>query len=72
MAYRYTGFMSSNVAPPPLDPDPVVEAYKAGIDRTLIRERLERSPAERVADLAALAAFAEALARAGAAARAKR
>jgi hypothetical protein len=49
--------------------DPVVEAYKAGVDRTLIRERLARTPAERVEDLVALARFAEALREAGVAAR---
>lgn len=48
-----------------LDRDPVVEAYKAGVDRTLIRERLKRTTAERVEDLVALARFAEELARAG-------
>jgi hypothetical protein len=52
-----------------LEPDPVVEAQKAGIDRTLIRERLARTPAERVEDLVALARFAEELREAGAAAR---
>lgn len=50
----------------PFEPDPVIEAYKAGIDRTLIRERLERTPAERVLDLVKFAGFAEELARAGA------
>lgn len=45
--------------------DPVVEAYKAGVDRTLLRERLKRTPGERVDDLVALARFAEELARAG-------
>jgi hypothetical protein len=49
--------------------DPVVEAYKAGVDRTLIRERLTRTPAERVDDLVALAQFAEELREAGTAAR---
>ena len=49
--------------------DPVVEAYKAGVDRTLIRERLARTPAERAEDLVALARFAEELREAGAAAR---
>jgi hypothetical protein len=49
--------------------DPVVEAYKAGVDRTLIRERLARTPAERVEDLVALARFAQELREAGAAAR---
>jgi hypothetical protein len=53
----------------PLDKDPVIEAYKAGIDRTLIRERLRRTPAERVEDLVALARFAEELRNAGIAAR---
>jgi hypothetical protein len=53
-----------------LGPDPVIEAYKVHIDRTLIRARLDRTPAERVADLIELARFAEELARAGAAARA--
>jgi hypothetical protein len=52
-----------------LKPDPVIEAYKVHIDRTLVRERLNRSPAERVTDLVELARFAEELARAGAASR---
>jgi len=39
--------------------DPVIDAYKAGVDRTLIRERLARTPAERVEDLVAMARFAE-------------
>ena len=30
-----------------LDTDPVVEAYKAGVDRSLIRENLRRSIEER-------------------------
>ena len=52
-----------------LDRDPVIEAYKAGVDRTLIRERLARTPTERVEDLVALARFAEELRAAGAAGR---
>jgi hypothetical protein len=52
-----------------LEPDPVVEAYKAGVDRTLIRDRLARTPAERADDLVALARFAEELRQAGIAAR---
>jgi hypothetical protein len=37
-------------APPPivLQPDPVIEAYKKDIDRTLLRENLKRTPAERL------------------------
>lgn len=34
-----------------LGADPVVEAYKPGIDRTLLRENLRRSVQERVAAL---------------------
>lgn len=56
----------------PFEPDPVIEAYKAGIDRTLIRERLGRTPAERVLDLVKLAGLAEELTRAGAALRSGR
>ena len=50
---------------PPIEPDPVIEAYKAGVDRSLLRERLTLTPAERVEDLVALLAFAEELAAAG-------
>lgn len=46
-------------------PDPVVDAYKSGIDVTLIRENLKRSPEERVRALQQLQAFAEELRRAG-------
>ena len=35
-------------AMPPLEPDPVIEAYKRDVDRTLIREQLRRSVDERV------------------------
>ncbi|HWP35066.1 MAG TPA: hypothetical protein VNM66_05655, partial [Thermodesulfobacteriota bacterium] len=55
--------------PGPLEPDPVIEAYKAGVDRTLLRENLKRSPTERLANLAALQRLAEELRRAGRAAR---
>ena len=51
---------------PGFEPDPTIEAYKRDIDRTLIRERLRRTPAERVEDLVALARFAEELHAAGA------
>jgi hypothetical protein len=50
-------------------PDPVVDAYKSGIDVTLIRENLKRSPEERVRALQQLQAFAEELRRAGKALR---
>lgn len=42
--------------------DPIIEAYKKDVDRTLLRERLKRTPTERLEDLAALAAFAVELA----------
>jgi hypothetical protein len=34
--------------PPPDFYDPVIEAYKQGVDRTLLREHLELSPDQRV------------------------
>lgn len=35
----------------PSDPDPVIEAYKRDVDRSLIRENLRRTPEERLRDL---------------------
>jgi hypothetical protein len=48
-----------------LAPDPVIDAYKNDVDRTLLRERLKRSVEERLSDLARLQAMAEELRRAG-------
>jgi hypothetical protein len=45
--------------------DPVVDAYKSGIDRTLIRENLRRSPEERLRALQQLQVFAQELRKAG-------
>ncbi len=45
--------------------DPVIEAYKQDIDRTLLRESLRRSVNERLRKLVALQAFAQALREAG-------
>ena len=42
----------------PLEPDPVVEAYKKDIDRTLIRENLRCTVEERFLKLMALQRFA--------------
>jgi hypothetical protein len=50
-------------------PDPVVEAYKKDIDRTLIRENLKLTVEDRFRKAMALARFAEELRRAGRAAR---
>jgi hypothetical protein len=55
-----------------LEPDPVIEAYKRHVDRTLLRANLRRSVAERMANLVALQRFAEELRRAGRAARGRR
>lgn len=48
-----------------LDPDPVIEAYKRDVDRTLIRESLRRSIEERIAALIELQRLADELRRAG-------
>ncbi len=47
-----------------LEPDPVIEAYKQHVDRSLIRENLKRSVEERFLNLMELQRFAEALRRA--------
>jgi hypothetical protein len=49
--------------------DPVVEAYKKDVDRTLLRENLKKSVEARLRDLMALQRFAEELQRAGRTAR---
>lgn len=49
----------------PFEPDPVIEAYKRDVDRTLIRENLLLSVEERFEKLARLQEFAEELRRAG-------
>ena len=51
--------------PPPLTPDPVIEAYKKDVDRTLLRENLKLTPEERLRKLIELQRFAEELRRAG-------
>jgi len=48
-----------------LEPDPVIDAYKKDVDRTLLRERLKLTPEERLRDLMRLQAAAEELRRAG-------
>jgi hypothetical protein len=52
--------------------DEVVEAYKSGIDRTLIRENLKLTVEERFLKAMALARFAEELKRAGKEARTRK
>jgi hypothetical protein len=48
-----------------IEPDPVIEAYKKDVDRTLLRENLRRTPEERLDNLVALVSFAVELQRAG-------
>lgn len=52
-----------------LEPDPVIEAYKRDVDRTLIRENLKRSVEGRFLNLMKLQQFAEELRRAALQAR---
>lgn len=59
--------MATNMPSHPVDP--LVEAYKSGIDRTLLTENMKRSVAERLENLASLHRSAEAIRAAGAAAR---
>jgi len=49
----------------PSGPDPVVEAYKKNLDRSLIRQNLQRSILERLEALMELQRFAEELQRSG-------
>lgn len=49
--------------------DPVIEFYKRGVDRTLIRQNLRKSPEDRIRALEALQRFAAEVRRAGAAVR---
>jgi hypothetical protein len=48
-----------------LDPSPVIEAYKKDVDRTLLRENLKLSPAQRIEKMMSVLAFAEELRRTG-------
>lgn len=51
--------------PTPFEPDPVIEAYKKDVDRTLIRENLKLTVTQRFEKLMALQRFAEEMRRAG-------
>ena len=52
-----------------LESDPLIEEFKAHVDRTLLRENLRRTVEERVAGLVALQALAAEVQRAGEEAR---
>lgn len=53
------------------EPDPVIEAYKKDVDRSLLRENLRRTPEERWRNFLAATRLAEEIRQAGAAARAR-
>jgi hypothetical protein len=42
-----------------LEPDPVIEAYKQDVDRTLIRENLKLTPDQRLQKMISVLRFAE-------------
>jgi hypothetical protein len=50
---------------PAFERDPVIEAYKKDVDRTLIRENLKLTVQQRFEKLMALQRFAEEMRRAG-------
>jgi hypothetical protein len=52
-----------------LDPDPVIEAFKKDVDRTLLQQNLRRTVEERLRNLTELQRFARELVRAGREAR---
>ncbi len=52
-----------------IEPDPVIEAYKIHVDRSLLRQNLLRTPDERWANLTTALRLAEEVRRAGAEAR---
>jgi hypothetical protein len=56
----------------PVRPNPVVEAYKRDIDRTLIREKSQAHRRGAIPQAMALASFADELRRAGREARSKK
>ena len=51
--------------PVSLDPNPVIEAYKKDVDRTLLRENLKLTPDQRLAKLQDFVRFAADLREAG-------
>ena len=51
--------------PSPFESDPVIEAYKKDVDRTLLRANLRRTVTERIEALMELQKLADAARRAG-------
>ncbi len=54
---------------PPITPNPVIDAYKPGIDMTLVRENLKLTPTERLEKLQQMQYLARELSEAGKVAR---
>jgi hypothetical protein len=52
-----------------IEPDPVIEAYKVHVDRSLLRQNLRRTPEERWRTLTEALRLADEVRRAGAATR---
>jgi hypothetical protein len=52
---------AADLIPVSLEPTPVIEAYKKDVDRTLLRENLKLTPAERFAKMIAALQFVEEL-----------
>jgi len=51
--------------PATFEPDPVIEAYKKDVDRTLLRENLKLTPEQRIQKLQDVVNFAATLREAG-------
>ncbi|HXJ22613.1 MAG TPA: hypothetical protein VMT03_20515 [Polyangia bacterium] len=49
-----------------IEPDPVIEAYKKDVDRTLLRQNLRRTPQERMENFLRMYHLANEMRRAGA------
>jgi hypothetical protein len=54
---------STPAVPVSLAADPTIDAYKSGVDRTLLRENLRLTTAERITKMIAALRFAEAVRR---------
>lgn len=65
LATAPNGEVTETATTPALRPDPIIEAYKRGVDRTLIRANLKLSVRERLENLMRLQKFADELRKAG-------
>lgn len=68
---RHTRAMAdaSEIVPVSLDPDPVIEAYKKDVDRTLLRENLKLTVEERIQKMIAALRLVEEIRRSRSAAK---